>query len=332
MSSLDLTPIVAHERGTRDWRPWGVALGLLVVLMAAPFFVYPLLVMKIMCFALFAAAFNLLFGFTGLLSFGHAAFFGTSAYITAHMIKDWGLGPAAGMTLGVLAATLLGLVIGAIAIRRQGVYFSMITLALSQLVYFVFLQAPFARGEDGIQGVPRGDFLGLIPLSDPGVLYAFVSVIFVAALFAIWRIVNSPFGTILKAIKENENRAMSMGYSVTRYKLAIFLLSASLTGLAGALKVIVFQFVTLTDVIWQTSGEPILMTLIGGIGTMAGPVVGAAIVVVTQNQLATSPLPVTLVTGLIFILCVLLFRRGVVGEILASRAWKRLTAGRSRSA
>ncbi|ALN75277.1 branched-chain amino acid ABC transporter permease [Aureimonas sp. AU20] len=297
-----------------------VAVGLLV---AAPFFFYPIFLMKILCFALFAAAFNLLLGYTGLLSFGHAAFFGSAAYVTAYTVKEWGLTPELGVLAGAAAAALLGLVIGALAIRRQGIYFAMITLALSQMIFFFCLQAPFTGGEDGLQGVPRGRALGLVDLSDPMAMYLFVLAIFLTAIFAIYRIVNSPFGTILRSIRENENRAISLGYSVSAYKLSAFVMSAALAGVAGGMKALVFQFATLTDVTWQMSGEVILMTLLGGIGTMLGPIVGAGLVVAIQNSLATSAFPVTVITGLIFMVCVLLFRRGLVGELLASRFGRR---------
>lgn len=293
-----------------------LAVGLLA---AAPFFFYPIFLMKILCFALFAAAFNLLLGYTGLLSFGHAAFFGGAAYITAYTVKEWGLTPELGVLAGAAAAAMLGLVIGALAIRRQGIYFAMITLALSQMIFFFCLQAPFTGGEDGLQGVPRGRALGLVDLSHPIAMYGFVLVIFLAAIFAIYRIVHSPFGTILRSIRENENRAVSLGYSVNAYKLAAFVMSAALAGVAGGMKALVFQFATLTDVTWQMSGEVILMTLLGGIGTMLGPIVGAGLVVAIQNSLATSAFPVTVITGVIFMVCVLLFRRGLVGEFLTSR-------------
>ncbi len=313
-----------RPRAGRRWAPWLLVAVGFALLMVLPQLVYPMLLMKIMCFALFAAAFNLLFGFTGLLSFGHAAFFGVAIYGTAYSLKEWGIGPGTALVFGVTLSVLLGLVIGALAIRRQGVYFSMITLALSQLVYFIVLQAPFAQGEDGLQGVPRGVLFGVISLSDATNLYVFISLLFVAGLVFVWRVVNSPFGRIIRAIKENEARALSMGYDVAHYKLTMFVLSAGLSGLAGCMKVLVFQFATLHDVGWQMSGEPILMTLIGGIGTMAGPAVGAVIVVVVQNYLATSPLPVTLVTGLIFIVCVLLFRSGIVGQLNRVPAFRRL--------
>ena len=293
-----------------------IGLGV-VALLALPFFVYPIFVMKMMCFALFACAFNLLLGYTGLLSFGHAAFFGGAAYFTAHAVKVWGFPPEIGILTGVAGAALLGLVIGFFAIRRQGIYFAMITLALSQMFFFFCVQASFTGGEDGIQGVPRGTFLGVFDLQNEHTMYYFVAANFLLGLFIVWRIVNSPFGLILRSIRENESRAISLGYSVQNYKLAAFVMSAALAGLAGAIKALVFQFATLTDVTWQMSGEVILMTLLGGIGTMAGPIFGAGFVVALQNMLATSDFPVTVATGLIFMVCVLIFRRGIVGEIYA---------------
>ncbi|HRO15632.1 MAG TPA: branched-chain amino acid ABC transporter permease, partial [Paracoccus sp. (in: a-proteobacteria)] len=249
------------------------------LLIAAPFLIYPVFAMTLLCFGLFAAAFNLLLGYTGLLSFGHAAFFGGAAYFTAHAAKVWGWQPQFALLLGVAGAAALGLVIGAIAIRRQGIYFAMITLALSQMFYFACVQMPFTHGEDGIQSVPRGQLFGLIDLNKPLAMYFFVLAVFVLGVALIWRIVNSPFGMILKAIRENEARAVSLGYSVARFKLGAFVMSAALAGLAGGLKALVLQFATLTDVTWQMSGEVIMMTLIGGIGTMLGPVVGAGIVI-----------------------------------------------------
>ena len=292
------------------------ALGI-AALVAAPFFFYPVFVMSMLCFALFACAFNLLLGYTGLLSFGHAAFFGGAAYVTAHANKEWGLSPELGLLVGMIGAALLGLLIGFFAIRRQGIYFAMITLALAQMFYFFCLQAPFTHGEDGIQGVPRGNVLGLLDLEKTLNMYYFVLAVFLLGVFAIWRIVHSPFGMILRSIRENEPRAISLGISVARYKLAAFVMSAALAGLAGGLKTIVFQFATLTDVSWQMSGEVILMTLLGGIGTMVGPIVGAGLVIALQNSLATSSFPVTVVTGAIFMVCVLVFRRGIVGEAYA---------------
>jgi len=290
----------------------------LAILIAAPMFVYPIFLMKLLCFALFACAFNLLIGYTGLLSFGHAAFFGGAAYFTAYSVKEWGVTPEIGLVIGMAGAALLGLVIGFFAIRRQGIYFAMITLALSQMFYFFCLQAPFTRGEDGLQGVPRGHLFGILDLNGPLNIYYTVLAAFVLALLVIWRFVNSPFGMILKSIRENEQRAISLGYSVQRYKLGAFVMSAALAGLAGGLKALVFQFATLM------SGEVILMTLLGGIGTMIGPIFGAGLVVTLQNYLATSDFPVTIITGLVFMACVLVFRRGLIGEFYASRLGRKL--------
>lgn len=294
-------------------------LGAAVLLIAAPFVMYPVFIMKILCFALFAAAFNLLLGYTGLLSFGHAAFFGGAAYFTAHAAKVWGWSPELALVVGVAGGAALGLLMGAIAIRRQGIYFAMVTLALSQMFFFACLQMPFTHGEDGIQSVPRGRLFGVLDLNDMTTMYFFVLAVFVIGLLIIWRFVNSPFGMILKAIRENEARATSLGYATAQYKLGAFVMSATLAGLAGGLKALVMQFATLTDVAWQMSGEVVLMTLIGGIGTMVGPLVGAGIVVGLQNQLATSAFPVTIITGLVFMVCVMLFRRGLIGEFAHSR-------------
>ncbi|MGO4573849.1 branched-chain amino acid ABC transporter permease [Microvirga sp. 2TAF3] len=288
----------------------------LVGLLAAPFVLYPIFLMSVLCFALFACAFNLLIGYVGLLSFGHATFFGGAAYFTAHAVKVWGWDPLAGILLGAVGAAALGLVVGFLAIRRQGIYFAMITLALGQMFAFICLQVPFTHGEDGIQGVPRGHLLGLIDLNDPLAMYYVTLAVFLFGFFAIWRIVNSPFGNVLKAIRENERRAISLGYRVDRYKLGAFVMSAALAGLAGGTKAIVFQFATLTDVQWQMSGEVILMTLLGGIGTLVGPVVGATFVIALQNYLAASDFPVTVLIGIIFVVCVLLFRRGIAGEVV----------------
>ncbi|PTM91447.1 amino acid/amide ABC transporter membrane protein 2 (HAAT family) [Mycoplana dimorpha] len=298
-----------------------VAVGGLLV---APMFLYPIFLMKLLCFALFACAFNLLLGYTGLLSFGHATFFGGAAYFTAHVMKEWGVTPEIGVLIGVAGAAFLGLVVGFFAIRRQGIYFAMITLALGQMFYFFCLQAAFTHGEDGIQSVPRGHLFGLIDLNDPSNMYYFVLALFVIGIAIIWRFINSPFGMILKSIRENEARAISLGYSVGNYKLGAFVMSAALTGLAGSVKALVFQFATLTDVGWHMSGEVILMTLLGGIGTLIGPMVGAGLVVTLQNYLATSDFPVTIITGIVFMACVLLFRRGIVGEFYASRLGKKL--------
>lgn len=289
---------------------------LVVALAVLPAFLYPVFLMKLLCFVLFAAAFNLLLGYTGLLSFGHAAFFGGSAYVTAHAIKVWQVTPELAILAGVASASVLGVIIGAVAIRRQGIYFAMITLAMSQMFYFFCLQAPFTNGEDGIQGFSRGYLFGVVNLDDTMNLYYVIAGVTVLSLALIWRIVHSPFGQILSAIRQNEARSISLGYSVQLYKLAAFIMSAALTGLAGALKALLFQFATLADVAWQMSGEVILMALLGGIGTMAGPVVGSGILVGMQNFLATSGMPVTMVLGGTFMVCVLLFRRGVVGEIL----------------
>lgn len=302
----------------------GIIAICLIGLLLAPHFFYPIFLMKLLCFALFASAFNLLLGYTGLLSFGHACFFGGAAYFTAHAVKVWGWSPEAGILLGVLGAAGLGLIMGAIAIRRQGIYFAMITLALAQMFFFFCLQARFTHGEDGIQGVPRGRLFGLINLNDTTNMYYFVLVVFIIGLLVIWRFVNSPFGMILKSIRENEQRAISLGYSVSRYKLGAFVMSAALAGLAGGTKALVFQFATLTDVAWQMSGEVILMTLLGGIGTLAGPIFGAGLVVTLQNYLATSQFPVTIITGVVFMVCVLLFRRGLIGEFFASKIGRKL--------
>lgn len=314
MSAIQADTVILPAR--RNPVP-AIAFALLVLALAIlPAFFYPIFVMKLLCFILFAAAFNLLLGYTGLLSFGHAAFFGGAAYVTAHAMKVWQLTPELAILAGIAAALLLGVIIGVVAIRRQGIYFAMITLAMAQMFYFFCLQAPFTNGEDGIQGFSRGHLFGLIDLNNTMNLYYFIAAVTVLSLLLIWRIVYSPFGQILRAIRENEPRTISLGYSVQRYKLAAFVMSAGLTGLAGALKALLFQFATLADVAWQMSGEVILMALLGGIGTMAGPIVGAGILVGMQNFLATSGLPVTMMLGGTFMVCVLLFRRGVVGELL----------------
>jgi branched-chain amino acid transport system permease protein len=299
-------------------------LVLLAALLAAPLFLYPVFVMKLLCFALFAAAFNLLLGYTGLLSFGHAAFFGGAAYFTAHTVKVWGVTPEVGLLIGVAGSALLGLVIGAIALRRTGIYFTMITLALAQMFFFFCLQAEFTHGEDGIQSVPRGQLFGVVDLNDPTAMYYFVVAVFLIGMTIIWRFVNSPFGMILKSIRENESRAVSLGYSTNAYKLGAFVMSAALSGLAGGLKALVFQLATLTDVAWQMSGEVVLMALLGGIGTLLGPIFGAGLVVALQNYLATSEFPVTIITGIVFMVCVLVFRRGIIGELNNSRLGRRL--------
>ncbi|MES2535562.1 MAG: branched-chain amino acid ABC transporter permease [Pseudomonadota bacterium] len=301
--------------------------------LAAPLFMYPVFLMKVLCFALFACAFNLLIGFTGLLSFGHAAFFGGAGYITGYALKGMGLPTEVGILLGTVAAAGIGLFMGSLAIRRQGIYFTMITLALAQMLYFVFLQAPFTGGEDGLQGVPRGKLLGVIDLGNDMVMYYLVLAIAVAGFALIVRTIHSPFGQVLKAIKENEPRAISLGYDVDKYKLLAFILSGALAGLAGATKTVVLGFETLTDVHWSMSGLVVLMTLVGGLGTLIGPIVGAIVIIALENKLGdwgtwlakTTGVEwftaigesVTIVTGLIFIVCVLAFRRGIVGEIAA---------------
>jgi len=303
-------------------------LVLLALALTAPMLgLYPVFVMKLLCFALFACAFNLLLGFTGLLSFGHAAFFGSAAYITGWFVKSQNWTPELAMLAGTLGAGLIGLVVGAVAIRRQGIYFAMITLAIAQMVYFVCLQAPFTGGEDGLQGVPRGKLFGILPLASDSVMYYFVVTVFVLCFLFISRIVNSPFGQVLKMIRENEPRAISLGYQVEHYKLLAFALSAALAGLAGSLKTLVMGFATLSDVHWSMSGEVILMTLLGGVGTFFGPVLGSAIVIGLQNMLADKVGSwVTVIIGVIFVVCVLAFRKGVVGELQAFRERRRLAA------
>lgn len=290
-------------------------LVLLALALAAPFGVYPVFLMKGLCFALFAAAFNLLLGYVGLLSFGHAMFFGWSAYVTAHAAKVWGLTPELAILAGVVLATVMGAVVGWLAIRRQGIYFAMITLALSQLMFFLAVQAPFTHGEDGIQGVPRGHLFGLIDLNDMMTMYYFVLAVFVAAVLFLYRVVNSPFGQVLKAIRDNEPRAISLGYQVERYKLIAFVMSAALAGLAGSVKSLVFQLASLADVHWHTSGEVVLMTLLGGVGTVLGPTVGAFLVVTIQNYFSAVGSWVTIIQGVIFVVCVLAFRAGIVGVV-----------------
>jgi branched-chain amino acid transport system permease protein len=289
------------------------------LLLAAPFIgIYPVFLMTALCFAIFACAFNLLLGYTGLLSFGHAAFMGSAAYATGWLVRSAGWPPEFGLLAGMLIAGALGLVVGLIAIRRQGIYFAMVTLAMAQMIYFVCLQAPFTGGEDGLQGVPRGRLFGLIALASDLTLYYVVLAIFVAVFLAIIRIVHSPYGQVLKAIRENEPRAISLGYDVDRYKLLAFVLSTAIAGLAGALKTLVLGFATLSDVHWSLSGEVVLMTLLGGMGTFAGPVVGAVTIIGLQNFLADRVGSwVTVIIGAIFVVCVLAFRKGIVGELLA---------------
>jgi len=277
--------------------------------------IYPYFVMQALCFALLACAFNLLIGYGGLLSFGHAMFLGTAGYCTAHALKVWAVSPELGILVGVAAATALGVITGLVAIRRQGIYFSMITLALSQLLYFIYLQAPFTHGEDGIQGVPQGKLFGFLKLSDQTTLYYAVLAVFLLAFLLIFRIINSPFGEVLKSIRENEPRAISLGYKTDQYKLVAYILSGGLAGLAGAMKIFVAQNASLTDVHWSMSGEVVLMTLVGGLGTIFGPVVGAFVIIAMQQYLAQFGQWVTVIQGAIFVICVLTFRRGVIGEL-----------------
>jgi branched-chain amino acid transport system permease protein len=308
-----------YEIGARGESRLGTwtGLGLLALACIAPFVFYPVFLMKALCFALFACAFNLLIGYVGLLSFGHAAFWGGASYVTAYTMKAWGLTPEIGILLGTLTGAALGLVVGWLAIRRQGIYFAMVTLALAQIVFFYALQAPWTGGEDGIQAVPRGNLFGLIPLDSPLVMYFFVFGVFLIGFFIIHRTIHSPFGNVLKAIRENEPRAISLGYKTDQYKLVAFVLSCALAGLAGATKSLVFQLASLTDVTWQMSGEVVLITLLGGLGTVLGPVIGAFIFITMEHYLAQFGSWFTVIQGVIFVICVLAFRRGVVGEVAA---------------
>ena len=288
---------------------------MVAALVVAPFVTYPLFLMQAMCFALFACAFNLLIGYVGLLSFGHALYFGWASYLSAYAAKVWGLSPELAILTGTATAALFGLVAGSLAIRRQGIYFAMITLALAQMMYFIALQAKFTGGEDGIQAVPRGHLFGLIDLKNEMAMYAVVLVIFLAGFMFIYRVIHSPFGEVLKAIRENEARAISLGYKTDRYKLVAFVLSATIAGVAGATKAIVLQLASLTDVNWPMSGEVVLMTLVGGLGTIFGPMVGAFVILVMQFKLAPIGEWVLVIQGAIFVACVLLFRRGIIGEV-----------------
>lgn len=295
---------------------WGYG-AMLALGVAAPFLVYPVFAMNVLVLALFASAFNLLLGYTGLLSFGHAAFLGSAAYVTGWAIRGWGLPTEVGILLGTAVATVLGFLFGSLAIRRSGIYFAMITLGFAQLVYFLVVQMPWTGGEDGLQGVPRGKAFGLVGLDDPYTMYYFVFLAFLGGFWVVHRAVHSPFGHVLRAIRENEPRALSLGYDVARYKLLAFVLSAALSGLAGSLKVVVLQFASLSDVHWHRSGEVVLMTLLGGMGTVVGPSVGALLVVALENYLATAGSWVTVITGAVFVTTVLAFRRGIVGEVRA---------------
>src|SRR5689334_2712812 len=314
MSALTDDTLPATRRAVRDEMILFVVMAALLALVPWTG-IYPFFVMQALCFALLACAFNLLIGYGGLLSFGHAMFLGTAGYASAHALKVWGLPPELGIVVGTAAAALLGVVTGFISIRRQGIYFSMITLALSQLLYFIYLQTPFTHGEDGIQGIPQGRLFGFLDLSQPTVLYYVVLVGFLAAFLLIYRTINSPFGEVLKSIRENEQRAISLGYKTDQYKLMAFILSGTLAGFAGSLKVFVAQNASLTDVHWTMSGEIVLMTLVGGLGTIFGPVVGAFIIIAMQQYLAGFGQWVLVIQGVIFVACVLTFRRGLVGEI-----------------
>jgi branched-chain amino acid transport system permease protein len=288
---------------------------MVAALVVAPLFVYPVFLMKALCFALFACAFNLLIGYVGLLSFGHAAYFGIAGYISAHAAKVWGFPPELAILLSVVASAALGLFFGALAIRRQGIYFAMVTLALAQMVFFFCLQAKFTGGEDGIQSVPRGVMFGFLDLRNTMTMYFVVLAIFLGGFLLIYRVIHSPFGQVLKAIRENEARTTSLGYKTDHYKLIAFVLSAALSGLAGGTKAIVFQLASLTDVAWQMSGEVVLMTLLGGLGTVFGPVAGAFTIITLEHYLAQFGSWVTIVQGVIFVICVLTFRRGMIGEL-----------------
>jgi branched-chain amino acid transport system permease protein len=306
--------------------PWSLAVAaavMVIFLVAAPFVLYPVFLMKALCFALFACAFNLLIGYVGLLSFGHALFFGWASYVAAYAAKSWGLQPELAILVGTATAAALGLVAGVVAIRRQGIYFAMITLALAQMMYLVALRVKFTGGEDGIQAVPRGRLFGVFDLGVEMNMYVFVLVVTLGAMFLIYRIIDSPFGEVLRAIRENEQRTISLGYNTDRYKLVAFVLSATLAGLAGATKALVFQLASLTDVHWTMSGEVVLMTLVGGLGTVFGPIVGAFLIIAMENYLAPFGQWVLVIQGAIFVVCVLVFRRGIVGE-LANRLRVRL--------
>lgn len=314
-SSVTAAPAAVTQAGKGPMIGFAI---LLVIGLIAPFLLYPTFLMKIWCFALFASAFNLLLGFGGLLSFGHAAFFGGAAYVCGYLVQKLGLTPELGLLAGAATGAALGFLVGSLAIRRAGIYFAMITLALAQFIFFLCVQIPATGGEDGMQGIPRGHLFGLIDLSGNLTMYYFVFALFFLGLAGIYRVVHSPFGQVLKAIRENEPRAISLGYDVKFYKLSAFVMSAALAGLAGSTKALSFQLASLTDVHWHMSGEVVLMTLLGGAGTIFGPAVGAAIIVGLQNELADKVGPwVNVITGAFFVICVLLFRRGIVGEINA---------------
>jgi branched-chain amino acid transport system permease protein len=314
MATTTAAPLIRVHRETV--RSQAVAAAILVAfLIAAPFVLYPIFVMKALCFALFACAFNLLIGYVGLVSFGHALYFGWASYLFAYAAKSWGLPPELALVIGTATAAVLGIIAGGVAIRRQGIYFAMITLALAQMMYLVALRVKLTGGEDGIQAVPRGHLFGTFDLNNEMTMYMFVLVVVLAAFFLIYRVINSPFGEVLKAIRENEQRAISLGYKTDRYKLVAFVLSATLAGLAGSLKALVFQLASLTDVHWNMSGEVVLITLVGGLGTIFGPVVGAFFIIALENYLAPFGQWVLVIQGTIFVFCVLVFRRGIVGEL-----------------
>jgi branched-chain amino acid transport system permease protein len=304
-------------KGSREtvWSQAVAAAIMVALLIGAPFVLYPVFLMKALCFALFACAFNLLIGYVGLVSFGHALYFGWASYLAAYAAKSWGLPPEISILIGTATASVLGLIAGSLAIRRQGIYFAMITLALAQMMYLVALRVKLTGGEDGIQAVPRGRLFGVFDLSHEMTMYVFVLVVVLAGFFLIYRIINSPFGEVLRAIRENEQRAISLGYKTDRYKLIAFVLSATLAGLAGSVKAFVFQLASLTDVHWTMSGEVVLMTLVGGLGTIFGPFVGAFVVIALENYLAPFGQWVLVIQGAIFVVCVLVFRRGIIGEL-----------------
>jgi branched-chain amino acid transport system permease protein len=312
-----LDPLVLQRRRETN-ASFVVGFAIMVALFAVlPFIAYPVFLMQALCFALFACAFNLLIGYVGLVSFGHALYFGWASYLAAYAAKTWHFQPELAILTGTATAAVLGVIAGGVAIRRQGIYFAMITLALAQMMYFFALRAPFTGGEDGIQSVPRGRLFGYFDLSNEMTMYVFVLVVVLAAFLLIYRIINSPFGEVLKAIRENEQRTISLGYNTDRYKLIVFVLSAALAGLAGSLKALVFQLASLTDVHWTMSGDVLLMTLLGGLGTVFGPVVGAFAVIAMQNYLAPFGQWVLVIQGVIFVVCVLVFRRGIIGELAA---------------
>jgi branched-chain amino acid transport system permease protein len=314
MASVAAAQPVKSSRET-VWSQAVAAAIMVALLIGAPFVLYPVFLMKALCFALFACAFNLLIGYVGLVSFGHALYFGWASYLSAYAAKSWGLPPEISILIGTATAAVLGLIAGSLAIRRQGIYFAMITLALAQMMYLVALRVKLTGGEDGIQAVPRGRLFGVFDLSHEMTMYVFVLVVVLAGFFLIYRIINSPFGEVLRAIRENEQRAISLGYKTDRYKLIAFVLSATLAGLAGSVKAFVFQLASLTDVHWTMSGEVVLMTLVGGLGTIFGPFVGAFVVIALENYLAPFGQWVLVIQGAIFVVCVLVFRRGIIGEL-----------------